>query len=503
MNNILFLPAISTLGYTSANDGQELWRVATKTSNTYDNRLTMEMLFNYENNPGEFEFEGSYMTLFHMGANSSSKGYSVVLKEETGTNDIYIGVLYSTGSNWVELTNPDTSTTSFKRLSDITTVSTQGFYIMFQYDLRQNIAVASRFINFYVKSFGQDANPASTSTPDFSFTYNGTQTGFPNLRPVGGQWGFGSLPQAIPYNSVTNPEGYNNTNNYNGYVAQNLSLFYLRTWSILVPVSSTTSGEYAMFNTTDSTHSLYYLNQTFTQITPTTSYSNNLDFQLLVPDDSSDLSLLENNAILLGSPPEPQLVTTTTSTTNYQTLNPGSNLWNFAVNSNTNYIIITVSDINCILKGTKILTPDGNVPIENIKVGDFIITHDGRKKEVIKTHFNSALHNKNTQCIVIKKGTFGAEEDLYLSKNHAILIGDEFIIPDRKMPNEIEYISSKTYYTYYSLMTEDYLSDSLVANGVAIETWGGYLPWIKGFKYKEPVIRNKERNRILKKTNLS
>jgi hypothetical protein len=67
------------------------------------------------------------------------------------------------------------------------------------------------------------------------------------------------------------------------------------------------------------------------------------------------------------------------------------------------------------------------------------------------------------------------------------------------MPDKIEYVKDMPYYTYCNIMTDDYLRDSLVANGVAVETWGGYLPWLKDFKYKEPVIRNSQRNRLLLK----
>ena len=490
-SNILYFPAISTLGYTSAQNGQQLWRIGTKTSNTYNNTLTMELVFKYTDNASTFNLSGAYMTLFHMGTDSGTPGFSVVLFKNVSTGKISLGVRYRTSGTWTDLVNQATSVSSFVSLDTIITASTQGFYVMFQYDYSSTPDV----INFYVVSFGQNSNPAANSTPDFSFSYNSGQTGFPTVN-IGTQWGFGSLPQAIVYNNSTNPNGYDNANSYNGYVAQNLSTFFLRTWSKLIPLNSTTNGVYAMFNTTDSSHSLYYLNQTFTYVPSITSNGSyaNFDFQLYVPPPpSTSLSSLANSAFSPNI-----LVTLATSTTNFGTLNPTGS-WNFSVNEATGYNVMTVSTINCILKGTKILTPDGYRLIEEIKEGDYITTHDDRKKKVIQTYSINAIHNKDTQCIIIKKGTFGAIEDLYMSKNHAILIDDEFIIPERKIPDKIEYVKDMPYYTYYSIMTDDYLRDSLMANGVTVETWGGYLPWLKDFKYKEPVIRNSQRNRLLLK----
>jgi len=289
MSNILFFPAISTLGYTAANNGQQLWRIGTKTTNTYNNVLTMELVFQYTDNPSTFNLSGSYMTLFNMGTDATTAGFSIVLFKNASTGKISLGVRYSIGTAWNDLVNGTTSASSFVSLDTITTSNTQGIYLMFQYSKN----VIPNVINFYVKSFGQNANPAETGAPDFTFTFNSTQTGFPNVSP-GTQWGFGSLPQPITYNNVSNPNGYNNDEGYNGYVSQNLSVFFLRTWSALVPVSST-GTTYGMFNTNNSAYSLYYLNQTFQYVPPLTPYATyKFDYQLFVPYPSTNIANLTN-----------------------------------------------------------------------------------------------------------------------------------------------------------------------------------------------------------------
>lgn len=305
----------------------------------------------------------------------------------------------------------------------------------------------------------------------------------------------------------------------NSFVAQDLTTFFFRTWNYVVPITSSTTSEYAQFNTVDSSHGLYYLNQTLQRVPAVEhdsrgSGSEGLDFQLYIPSNSTELDELSNSAAwyTLTPPPNPldgnddpidqdpyQLVTPDSTTTNFQTLNPESDQWNFATNSTPSYIVITESNISCILKGTGILTPEGYRKIEDIEIGEYIVTHDGRVKQVINAHVTNAVPSKTSRCIVIRKGTFGAIEDLYISQNHAVLIGDEFVLLNKHYPDKFEHVKGKSMYTYYSIMTDNYLTDSLVANGVPVETWGGYLPWKKNFKYRKPVIRNEKRNRVLEK----
>ena len=67
MVNSLFFPALSTITPTPI----ETWRVCTKTSNTYDNILTVDMTFTYTDTISAFNLTSTtpytYMTLFHIG----------------------------------------------------------------------------------------------------------------------------------------------------------------------------------------------------------------------------------------------------------------------------------------------------------------------------------------------------------------------------------------------------------------------------------------------------
>lgn len=468
MVNAIFFPAISTLSLSSTS---ELWRIATKTSNTYNNYLTMDMLFRYFDNPSELDFSGKYMTLFHVGSGSTSHGFSVSLYKDSVSGNISIGIRYLDGSvaNWTDLEN------SFVNLS---TISSDGFYIMFQY----NYSGSNKIINFYVVQFNGDTNKTS---PDFSFE---TTTG-PNVHTNNfHNWGFGSLPQSLVLSD--NPDGYNNTNGYNGYVAQNLQLTFLRTWnpSTLIP-STSTDLEYAMFNT-NSSYSLYNLNKIYT---PVPSETSNLNFQLEIPSDSTNLSGLSNNAV------NPSVsVTTTTSTTGFQTLS------SFAINSTSTYNIIETSDIPCVLKGSKVLTLDGYVPIENIKIGDIILSHDNREL-IVEDIFCEYALSTNVKCVKIKKGVYSdihVTEDTCLSFHHCILIDDEFIPAEQNTIFDMETVSGQTLYQFYCLQTSNYLTDTMIMNGIPTEVWGGWKPYDKKTHDLYPMKErefNENGNRVLQK----
>jgi hypothetical protein len=415
--------------------------MATKTASNYSNVLTVEMLFQYIENTSQFNLQSSspykYMTLFHMGTDSSKDGWEVCLVKKDAIN-IQIGVRYSNASVWTELAG------SFRTLPNITT---NGMYFMFQYNKSSTIA------NFYVV----DLDNTTKTAADFVFT----TTTSPSVS-VGGQWGFGSSPENIVSSGTySTNEGYLTINGYNSYIAENIVLNYLRTWKTVVPYTSSTSSTYAMFNSNNGAHSLYTFMKSNTYVPALTP---NLDFQLFIPSDSTDLAGQKNNA----SNPATN-VTLTSSTSSYPTLNPTSQ-WNFASNNTTSLNLIAASAINCICKNTDILTPNGVVLIENLKVGDYILTHDNRKVSITDIKICTSISNANLIPRIIRKGNYNATHDLYLSQYHAVLVDNKFI--------ETGYLdhdlSDKSYQIieYYCIKLENFLTDTLVANGVVVEAWG-------------------------------
>lgn len=148
--------------------------------------------------------------------------------------------------------------------------------------------------------------------------------------------------------------------------------------------------------------------------------------------------------------------------------------YDFAINSATGLHVVASTELACLCRGTKILTPNGQVNIENLKEGDYILTHDNREIKVIKQTVFVFPPFEPAMPVVIKKGYYGATEDLVLSKEHCLLIGDKFIAP--RQLNHEKLNKKLPYIEYFCTELENYFTDTLVANGVVVEAWGGWNP---------------------------
>ena len=429
--NSLFFPALSTI--TPSLGTAEKWRMCAKTSNHFDNKLTMDLVFKYINNNSQFNLTNKYMTLFHMGLDSSRSGIEVCLYRSTSDSDpIQIGVRISTGSQWSDLSG------SFISLNSIGNINNDYFMIMLQYDYSSSNTI----INFYVTQYNNETNK---TTPDFTFT----TTTAPNITSIGNSWGFGSSPE-----SITDINGYTSTEVYNSYIAQNVNLINLRTWNIVIPITS--SDSYAFFNTTLTNYSLYNLNKSQTYVPSDTQH---LFFQLYIPTDSDNISELKNNAT---SQNHPSVVSTDTSF---------HSLYGFSINGASGFNLITTYDVSCLMKGTKILTDNGYKLVELIQPGDILVTHDDRKTKVVKNKHYNIIGNLESYPYVIKKGNYNAFEDLYLSSGHAILIDNYFVSACQL---NIEQDTTHYLIEYYGVQTENFYQDTIIANGVIVEPWDGF-----------------------------
>ena len=83
--------------------------------------------------------------------------------------------------------------------------------------------------------------------------------------------------------------------------------------------------------------------------------------------------------------------------------------------------------VACFLRGTMILTPDGEVPIEELRAGSLVVTHDNGPQPV---RWTGARHvspgqidrNPSLRAICLRRGLFGGTRDLLVSAQHAILL---------------------------------------------------------------------------------
>ena len=91
-----------------------------------------------------------------------------------------------------------------------------------------------------------------------------------------------------------------------------------------------------------------------------------------------------------------------------------------------------LSHPNCVSKGTLVSTYKGLIPIENVKVGDLVLTHNGRYRSVVQLHknwFEGELYNVAGNL---------------LTGNHPVLTAHGWVSPDsfNSFGENVFYISS-------------------------------------------------------------
>jgi len=151
---------------------------------------------------------------------------------------------------------------------------------------------------------------------------------------------------------------------------------------------------------------------------------------------------------------------------------------------------VSPQNIVCYRKGTLILTNQGNIPIENIKVGDHVVTqgeiYDYKfiKQDTNLRHepviwigkFKVDHLNTNSRPVCIQKNTFGNNcpfQDLYISPQHCLLLNEKMVTASSLLingnGNTIYQDMECTSVEYYHL--ECKIHSSIFANGVLAETY--------------------------------
>ena len=139
-------------------------------------------------------------------------------------------------------------------------------------------------------------------------------------------------------------------------------------------------------------------------------------------------------------------------------------------------------DNPCFLKGTEILTKNGYKNIENlIKSKDILIDHEGNElrirdvKRFIRKNDNTEYPHKIPKDSKLSED-FIVTKDLYITHNHCLYLPHvNKYVPVSMMKHIKEEISDVEHFVYYHIYTDNYFSDTIIANGIPCETHSKYI----------------------------
>lgn len=146
-------------------------------------------------------------------------------------------------------------------------------------------------------------------------------------------------------------------------------------------------------------------------------------------------------------------------------------------NITINHVLTTVGSVTfsatsseCLLKGTKLLTDSGYRLVEDLKINDVLITADGKETRITQVLKRDVFPSELHQPYIVRKGEYGAIEDLYISPNHEILVDGKYVAA-RDL--DLDRAEIKELLVYYHFSITDMVKDAIIANGVPVETLYG------------------------------
>jgi hypothetical protein len=139
--------------------------------------------------------------------------------------------------------------------------------------------------------------------------------------------------------------------------------------------------------------------------------------------------------------------------------------------------ISVTANAPCFVAGTRILTPRGEVAVEDLRVGEVVITHAGEDREIVwigrrKLDLSRHPHPKEVQPVCIVADALGEgvpRRDLLVSPDHALFV-DAHLIPAKALLNEANvYQLSRESVVYYHVELAEHAV--IFAEGAAAESY--------------------------------
>lgn len=141
----------------------------------------------------------------------------------------------------------------------------------------------------------------------------------------------------------------------------------------------------------------------------------------------------------------------------------------------------------CFLAGTDILTPVGMCPVEELCVGDYVITRNekmqaipkqivwtGQGRHKVDPRYAKGYSDVSGVPVCIRADVFAPGvpyRDLYVTPEHMVLVNGDKLIPVRMLVDglSIYYVNGNTEYDYYHFCFEDH--EIVTANGLLTESY--------------------------------
>jgi len=151
---------------------------------------------------------------------------------------------------------------------------------------------------------------------------------------------------------------------------------------------------------------------------------------------------------------------------------------NDGANTYTNNTFTITDAIECFMPGTMIMTPDGEVAVESLKIGDLVLTHDGRSEAIrwMGRHTVSAVFGDRLKTLPIRIRAGALDDnvpsrDLLVSPGHAILV-DGALVQAAALVNGTSIIQEQDVpksFTYYHIELADHAL--VIAENTPAETF--------------------------------
>ncbi|MGV1761077.1 Hint domain-containing protein [Rhizobium sp. P44RR-XXIV] len=148
----------------------------------------------------------------------------------------------------------------------------------------------------------------------------------------------------------------------------------------------------------------------------------------------------------------------------------------------------TLTFTSCFMRGTLIRTPEGDVPVEDLRVGDLVVTHKGvaEIKWVGRRMIDPKAIDKPRETLPIRIQAGAIAEniparDLFVSPDHCMFL-EESLIPAKFLVNETTITQEATLapFEYYHIELDQH--SIILAEGAQTETYldlGGRLSFLE------------------------